>query len=76
MNSFPDSAGHARRAWLRVAQHLPAQDTLHEVSADQSDFAKSPVWRGVFIAAAIVIVMNCLPDSIALQPAARVHATV
>ncbi|MFM0646889.1 hypothetical protein PQR14_21405 [Paraburkholderia bryophila] len=47
MNSFSDSAGDARRAWL-----LRTQEDLVPV---QSDFEKSPAFRLSMIVAAVVV---------------------
>ncbi|ACD15578.1 hypothetical protein [Paraburkholderia phytofirmans] len=61
MNDF-----HAelRREWLCELQH--------RMTPPQSDFEKSAAWRGVFIAAFIVVVIN-IPAS---PPTGQAHAPV
>jgi hypothetical protein len=65
MESLPDEAGEARRAWLSEMQgdQTPAQ----------SDFEKSVAWRGVFVAAVIVTVINvpASPPQAPAQPPIR-----
>jgi hypothetical protein len=68
MKSIPDSAGEARRAWLRQLQ-----DGLTPL---QSDFEKSRAWRLTFIVAAIVVTINVLAPPPAATVAKPVHATV
>ncbi|REG58978.1 hypothetical protein B0G80_1703 [Paraburkholderia sp. BL6669N2] len=62
MDSLPDQARQARQAWLCEMQNGQTRS--------QSDFEKSAVWRGVFVAAFIVIVIN-IPVS---PPTAQSHA--
>jgi hypothetical protein len=68
MESFPDSAGNARRGWLRATQS--------ELPPSQSDFEKSAIWRGVFVAAFIVTVINIPVSPPRVQTHASVRATV
>lgn len=66
MNSLPDSAGDARRAWL-----CEAQEQLVPI---QSDFEKSPVFRISMIVAAVVIGLNLFappPSTVTTHAAAR-----
>lgn len=68
MESLPDSAGNARRAWLRATQaELPPQ---------QSDFEKSLAWRLAFVVAVIVVTINVLAPPPAVATARQVHASV
>ncbi|MFM0391215.1 hypothetical protein [Paraburkholderia phytofirmans] len=64
MDSLPDQARRARQAWLCEMQNCQTRS--------QSDFENSAVWRGVFVAAFIVIVIN-IPVS---PPTALTHAPV
>lgn len=68
MESLPDSAGNARRAWLRVTQT--------ELPPSQSDFEQSWAWRLVFAVAAIVLTINVLAPPPATATAKQVHARV
>lgn len=69
MNSLPDSAGSARRAWL-----CRAQEDLVPV---QSDFEKSPAFRLSLIVAAVVIGLSLFsPPPTPSAPKAAVRATV
>ncbi|NYH13449.1 hypothetical protein [Paraburkholderia bryophila] len=52
MNSLPDSAGDARRAWL-----CGVQEALNPL---QSDFEKSLAWRLTLVVAVVVITINVL----------------
>jgi len=68
MESLPDSAGNARRTWLRAVETEPP--------AAQSDFERSAIWRGVFVAAFIVTVINIPVSPPTVQTRAPVRATV
>ncbi|CAE6693146.1 hypothetical protein [Paraburkholderia nemoris] len=68
MNSIPDSAGSARRAWLRQMQE--------ELAPRQSDFETSFAWRLAFVVAAIVVTINVLAPPPAVETARQVHARV
>jgi hypothetical protein len=60
-----DVHGETRRAWL----DQQARDS-------QSDFENSVIWRGVFIAAFIVTVINIPASPPPMQAPASVRATV
>ncbi|MFM0315979.1 hypothetical protein PQR36_13905 [Paraburkholderia nemoris] len=68
MNSIPDSAGDARRAWLYQMQEGLTQP--------QSDFERSFAWRLAFVVAAIVVTINVLAPPPADATARPIHATV
>lgn len=69
MNSLPDSAGDARRAWL-----CKEQDDLIPL---QSDFEKSPVFRLSLVVAAVVIGLSLFAPPPASSPTqVAVRATV
>lgn len=68
MESLPDSAGSARRAWLRATQA--------ELPPPQSDFEQSWTWRLAFAVAAIVVTINVLAPPPAVATASQVHARV
>ncbi|MFP3432113.1 hypothetical protein SB781_20345 [Paraburkholderia sp. SIMBA_061] len=69
MNSLPDSAGDARRAWL-----CKAQDDLTPL---QSDFEKSPVFRLSLVVAAVVIGLSLFsPPPTSGASETEVRATV
>jgi hypothetical protein len=68
MESLPDSAGNARRAWLRA--------TPAELPPQQSDFEKSLAWRVAFAVAAIVVTINVLAPPPAVATARQVHVRV
>jgi hypothetical protein len=68
MESLPDSAGNARRAWLCATQKEPA--------LRQSDFEKSFAWRLTFVVAAIVVTINVLAPPAADATSRPVRATV
>lgn len=68
MESLPDSAGNARRAWLRATQA--------EFPPQQSDFEKSLAWRLAFAVSAIVVTVNVLAPPPAVATAKQVHARV
>jgi len=67
MKSIPDSAGEARRTWLRETQdsYMPLQ----------SDFEKSLAFRLVFLAAVVVISINVLASAPVATPS-TFHASV
>lgn len=60
-----DSHAETRRAWL-----------VQQAIESQSDFEKSVIWRGVFVAAFIVTVINIPVSSPTVQSHATIRATV
>jgi hypothetical protein len=64
-----DLHAESRQAWLDALQ-----SDIH--LTQQSDFENSVIWRGVFIAAFIVIVINIPVSPPTVQPHAPVRATV
>ncbi|MFM0479095.1 hypothetical protein PQQ81_01050 [Paraburkholderia strydomiana] len=72
MKSLPDVNALSRQAWLKeLQQPQPIADDRASTRPAQSDFEKSIAWRGVFIAAFIVIAIN-LPFS---PPPTQAHLT-
>lgn len=69
MKSLPDFNTQIRQAWL--AEMQPKLATSPAQPEHKSDFEKSIAWRGVFVAALIVIGVNLLPP----PSAGDVHAT-
>ncbi|WP_168793010.1 hypothetical protein [Paraburkholderia aromaticivorans] len=67
MDSLPDEAREARQTWLCEMQH--------DQTRPQSDFEKSAIWRGVFVAAFIVTVINIPVSPPTMQTHAPVRAT-
>ncbi|MFM0407472.1 hypothetical protein [Paraburkholderia dipogonis] len=63
-----DLNAEPRREWLRYLQRSQ--------TPPQSDFEKSPVWRGVFVAAFIVTVINIPVSPPTVKIDAPVRATV
>lgn len=69
MNSLPDSAGDARRAWLCKTQS--------DLIPLQSDFEKSPVFRFSIVVAAVVVGLSLFaPPPASSSAHVAVRATV
>jgi hypothetical protein len=58
MKNLPDGNTDARHAWLEQLQQEPEAAGRASDDPLKSDFESSTAWRGVFVAAFIVIAVN------------------